>query len=164
MIGLLFFQKSCCLSFYQHRKCGAVANIHWCMLMCREKFCNVPLCQYYFSFETVGQSVQAHFKTNFVILTDLVLPGLFHKQPWHSFTESFIHWFSNPIPLNLVVYTTRLLRLARCHLCHLRGVYMHESSHLAPPTPFFLQSCGASRWSICYQRSLRRRFFLTYPV
>ena len=30
----------------------------------------------------------------------------------------------------------RLLRLARCHLCHLRGVYMHESSPLALP-PFF---------------------------
>ena len=41
--------------------------------------------------------------------------------------SSLIHSFSDPFPPNVVVYTTRLLRLNRCHLCHLRGVYLHGS-------------------------------------
>ena len=38
-------------------------------------------------------------------------------------TDPFSHLF----PPNLVVYATRFLRLNSCHLCHLRGVYLHRA-------------------------------------
>ena len=50
--------------------------------------------------------------------------------------SSFTDWFSDPFPPNIVVYTTRLLRFNRCHLCHLRGVYLH-GSHPTPVVNFF---------------------------
>ena len=58
--------------------------------------------------------------------------------------------------------TIILQRLKRCHLCQFRGVHLQGSSPplQAPPPFFFLQSCGASRWRVCYQRSPPRLFFL----
>ena len=44
----------------------------------------------------------------------------------------------------------------RCHLCHLRGVYLHWSS----PATFFLQRCEASWWCVCYQQGLPCLVFL----
>ena len=52
---------------------------------------------------------------------------------------------SDSFPPNLVVYTTRLLRLNRCHLCHLRGMHLHGSFPPRPlGPPFFLSFCCSS--------------------
>ena len=44
-----------------------------------------------------------------------------------SLINSFIKTLTDDLWKYLVVYTTRLLRLNRCHLCHLRGVYLQGS-------------------------------------
>ena len=69
----------------------------------------------------------------------------------------FIHSFSDPLPPNPVVYTIRLLRWSRFHLCHFSGVYPHGSSPQNPPAPpFKKKSDGASPWMVCYQQGLPR--------
>ena len=54
------------------------------------------------------------------------IAGAFLQTPWSIFYY-FIKSVSHPFPSILLVYTTKLLKLNRCHLCHLRGVFMQES-------------------------------------
>ena len=68
--------------------------------------------------------------------------------------------FANPFPPNIGVYKTKLLRLNRCHLCHLRGMYLNRNSapsRLPSKHTFVWQSGWASRWSVCFQQGLNNQ-------
>ena len=77
----------------------------------------------------------------------------------HSLTDSF----ADPFPPNIVIYTTRLLRLNRCHLCHLRvciflgarDLQFWENVHL-PPVVMCHVSNVTFWWTVRYERGLSR--------
>ena len=77
---------------------------------------------------------------------------------------SLINKLTNRFPPNLVVFTTRLLRLSRCHLCHLRGVYLHVqlpsrvTCHVqcVMCQVSFTQSCNSAKF---WQFSAEFRYF-----